>query len=100
MTRSGNENAARFYNSPMPPHVHKVLAYITRPAADGRLQLLVFTQPAWQDGQEDPGVQVPAGTVDPGETPELAVLREAFEEAGLSGLAIRVKLGELYQEEW
>ena len=38
----------------MSTHVHKVLAYITRWRA-GRQELLVFTQPAWQDGQEDPG---------------------------------------------
>ena len=39
------------------------------------------------------GVQVPAGTVEPGESPGEGVLREAQEETGLDGLTIRRFLG-------
>ncbi|CAN0515446.1 unnamed protein product, partial [Phaeothamnion confervicola] len=39
------------------------------------------------------GVQLPAGTMEAGETPEDAVLREAFEETGLAGLRIVRFLG-------
>jgi 8-oxo-dGTP pyrophosphatase MutT (NUDIX family) len=63
----------------------KVVAYITR--GD---QLLVFSQP---NGFEA-GIQVPAGTMEPGEKPEEAVLREAFEETGLAGLEIVSFLGD------
>ncbi|MGH2547860.1 MAG: NUDIX hydrolase [Thermomicrobiales bacterium] len=63
----------------------KVVAYVTRDD-----QLLVFSQP---NGTEA-GIQVPAGTMEPGETPEVAVLREAFEETGLAGLEIVSFLGE------
>lgn len=42
----------------------------------------------------DAGIQVPAGTMEDGETPEAAVLREAFEETGLAGLSIVRLLGQ------
>jgi 8-oxo-dGTP diphosphatase len=67
--------------------VEKVLAYITRERT-GRVELLVFTQPAAPEA----GVQVPAGTVDPGETPEQAVLREVLEESGLTGVMLAAHL--------
>ena len=56
---------------------HRAYAYIT----NGR-RLLPFTHP------ESPGagVQVPAGTIEPGESPKHAVMREAREETGLAGL--------------
>ena len=56
---------------------HRAYAYIT----NGR-RLLLFTHP------ESPGagVQVPAGTIEPGESPKHAVMREAREETGLAGL--------------
>ena len=63
---------------------NKAVAYITR--GD---QLLVFSHPAFPEA----GIQVPAGTIEPGEAPEDAVLREAHEETGLSGLAVRSFLG-------
>lgn len=63
----------------------KVVAYITR--GD---RLLVFSQP---NGVEA-GIQIPAGTMESGETPEEAVLREAYEETGLSNLEIVSFLGE------
>ena len=41
----------------------------------------------------DAGVQVPAGTVESGESPEDGALREAREETGLAGLTVRRSLG-------
>jgi 8-oxo-dGTP pyrophosphatase MutT (NUDIX family) len=52
------------------------VCYITR-VSDGVSQLLVL------HGHPDGGVQVVAGGVDDGETPEQAAIREAWEEAGL-----------------
>lgn len=63
----------------------KAFAYITR----GN-QLLVFEHPH----EPQAGIQVPAGTLEPGETPEAGVLREAYEETNLSGLKIVRFLGE------
>ncbi|MPY67295.1 NUDIX domain-containing protein [Deinococcus sp. SDU3-2] len=54
----------------------KVLAYITRRPDE----LLVFEH---ESGFVDAGIQVPAGGLEPGETPEVAVLRETLEESGL-----------------
>ena len=56
---------------------HRAYAYITSGS-----RLLLFTQP----GTPEAGIQVPAGTIGPGEKPEDAVMREAKEETGLSGL--------------
>lgn len=64
--------------------LHKVAAYITC-----NRQLLVFIQPDYPEA----GVQVPAGTVGEGEPLDDAVLREAQEETGLSGLVIEAYLG-------
>ena len=64
---------------------HKVFAYITY----GH-RLLVFRHPDVPEA----GVQVPAGTVETHERPEDAVLREAFEETGLSDLTLDCYLGE------
>ena len=64
--------------------VGKVLAYITH---HGRL--LVFRQPAFPGAD----IQVPAGTMEPGEAPAEAVLREVEEETGLANLRIVAFLG-------
>jgi 8-oxo-dGTP diphosphatase len=64
--------------------VHKVVAYIT----DGD-KLLVFSHPHHPEA----GIQVPAGTVEEGESPIDAVLREAREETGLDELEVRSYLG-------
>lgn len=66
--------------TPKLPTVAKVSAFITR----GR-QLLVFRKP-FHPGT---GTQVPAGTIEPDETPEHAVIREATEETGLTGFVLR-----------
>ena len=63
----------------------KVFAYITQ----GN-DLLVFEH---EDAPEA-GIQVPAGTLEDGETPEQGVLREAKEETGLEKLSIVRFLGE------
>jgi 8-oxo-dGTP pyrophosphatase MutT (NUDIX family) len=63
------------------------VAYIVR---DGRLVVFVHAD---DEGFDESGVQVPAGTVQDGELPEQAVLREAFEETGLPGLRIARYLG-------
>jgi 8-oxo-dGTP diphosphatase len=68
--------------------VEKVLAYITRWGSNG-LELLVFEH---VDAPEA-GIQVPAGTVEEGETPAEAVLREAEEEVGLTGLTVERYIG-------
>ncbi len=65
----------------------KVVAYIIR---DGRL--LVFIH-ADHESPLTAGLQVPAGTVRPGEFPRAAVLREAFEETDLRGLRVDRFLG-------
>ncbi len=74
---------------------HKVLAYITR-QRNGARQLLVFKH---RDHPEA-GVQVPAGTVEPGEPIEAALFREAHEESGLDSLRLVRKLDEHLEKNW
>ena len=66
------------------PDYQKVLAYVVRLDKSGDLELLVFTH----SDQPEAGLQVPAGTVDDGETPELAVVRELEEESGLRDIPL------------
>jgi 8-oxo-dGTP pyrophosphatase MutT (NUDIX family)/GNAT superfamily N-acetyltransferase len=71
-----------------PRYLGKAFAYVTRARA-GRMQLLVFTHvdaPA-------AGLQVPAGTLEVGELPESAVVREAREETGLERFGTPALLG-------
>ncbi|MCY4107452.1 MAG: NUDIX domain-containing protein [Chloroflexi bacterium] len=63
--------------------VEKVVAYVTKGT-----HLLVFRHVDF-----DAGIQVPAGTLEPGESPRDGVLREAEEETGLDGLEVRRFLG-------
>lgn len=64
---------------------HKAFAYITR-----RGRLLVFRHPLAPEA----GIQVPAGTIREQERPKDAVMREAREETGLTGLVLDCFLGE------
>jgi 8-oxo-dGTP pyrophosphatase MutT (NUDIX family) len=61
------------YTTP-PTYVPKACVYVTR---GGGSQLLVFEA----DGHED--LQVPKGTIEPGESPWTAARREVAEESGL-----------------
>ncbi|MFD6347370.1 NUDIX domain-containing protein [Streptomyces roseolus] len=64
----------------------KVLCYVVR---DDRLLVHRHTDFPW----EEVGVQVPAGSIRAGETPEAAALREVREETGLQDFKIVRKLG-------
>lgn len=69
----------------MPPIKHKVYAYITH--SDRRL---IFSHPDFPEA----GLQVPGGTMEAGEDPADAVMREAFEETGLRNLRLGTFLGQ------
>ncbi|MEU0216563.1 NUDIX domain-containing protein [Streptomyces sp. NPDC006265] len=64
----------------------KALCYIVR---DGQLLVHRHVDFSW----EEVGVQVPAGSIREGETPEAAALREAREETGLTDFKIVCKVG-------
>jgi len=66
--------------------VEKVSAFVTRDGESGR-ELLVIRHPL-------AGIQIPAGTVEFGETPEQAVLREVVEGSGLKQVEILSRLSE------
>ncbi len=78
----------------------KVVAYLVR-ARPALTELLVF-----EHTDENAGVQVPKGTIDKGETPEQALLRELSEEAGidnvrnLTQLDTMIHRDEKEPEEW
>jgi 8-oxo-dGTP pyrophosphatase MutT (NUDIX family) len=65
----------------------KVVCYVVR--GD---ELLVFRH--LDEEWDESGLQVPAGSVEPVETPEDAALREAREETGLESVRLVRKLGE------
>jgi hypothetical protein len=58
----------------------KVVVYLLRNRASS-VELLVFSQPKFPEA----GIQVPAGTINRGESPEVAAIRELGEEAGSVG---------------
>ena len=70
----------------MSPIVHKVTCFIIRRIGKGT-DLLLFNHP-------DVGIQIPAGTVNPGEDPEAAARREASEESGQNNLVFLRLLGQ------
>lgn len=59
---------------------NRVCCYITRGAAPGDHELLVFEH---SDPGLEPGLQIVGGGIEPGEDPAEAALRETWEEAGL-----------------
>ena len=69
----------------MPKLVKKVLVYVTR--GD---EILVFRHRDFPDA----GLQVPGGTIDEGEKPDDAVMREVFEESGLADVRLVRFLGQ------
>lgn len=64
--------------------LEKVTAFVVRKLASGR-ELLILQHPT-------AGYQVPAGTVKPGEAPQVAVLREVAEETGLAEVVIDTEI--------
>ncbi|MET8835840.1 NUDIX domain-containing protein [Micromonospora sp. NPDC004540] len=71
----------------VPPRL-RVAAYVLRRTPDGP-ELLVFDHVDFPEA----GTQVPAGGVEPGETPAEAAVREVAEETGLTGVAAVAELG-------
>lgn len=69
--------------------VHKVVAYVTHRRGDV-VRLLVFEHPL-------AGVQLPAGTVEPDESPDQAALREVAEETGVTTCQIHTKLSSMQE---
>lgn len=67
----------------------KVFAYITNAG-----RLLVFRHVDYPQA----GIQVPGGTVEPGESFEEALLREVVEETGLTGLKLVRLVGEQFRD--
>jgi 8-oxo-dGTP pyrophosphatase MutT (NUDIX family) len=65
--------------------IEKVTAFVTRQTDTG-IELLLFEHPR-------AGIQIPAGTVNGGETPEEAVQREVAEETGLTDRMVSQFLG-------
>ena len=68
----------------MKPTRDRVFTYITQ---GSRLLVIEYVDHSYADRQ------IPGGTIEPGESPEQAALREATEETGLSGLKIVSFLG-------
>lgn len=66
----------------------KAYAYIIRSSNQGT-KFLVFTQ----QGHPEAGVQIPGGTIDEGESPQSALIREIEEESGLANLTDFEEIG-------
>lgn len=72
------------------PALEKVTAFLTRQVGSKR-QLLLFRHPT-------AGIQLPAGTVEPDEPPEQAVIRELIEETGIGACRRVALLGTLVKD--
>ncbi|REJ11089.1 NUDIX hydrolase [Halobacillus trueperi] len=68
--------------------IKKAYGYVTR-IIEGRPQVLVLQHPV-----AEAGIQIPKGTVQPGEETQNAVLREMEEETGLRNLRVEQLLAE------
>lgn len=68
--------------------IRKVVAYVTRTGANGKPELLVFDHRDFPEA----GTQVVAGSIDDGELPEVAAIREVEEESGVLGCRILSRL--------
>ena len=73
----------------MPARKDKVYCYIT--SGD---RLLIFRHVDFPEA----GIQVPGGSIEPGEAPDAAALREAEEETGLRDLSLVGLLGEVERD--
>ena len=67
--------------------LEKVTAFVTKEQTAG-VELLLFRHPF-------AGIQLPAGTVEPGESPDKAAIREVWEETGLRDVTIKQPLGSI-----
>lgn len=74
--------------------LEKAFGYITRQYEE-RLQVLVFEQ-----NTVGAGIQIPKGTVEEGETPLEAVMREMVEETGLTNLIVQGLIAQDYAEHY
>ncbi|OEC00679.1 DNA mismatch repair protein MutT [Lysinibacillus sphaericus] len=74
--------------------LEKAFGYITR-KYDDRIQVLVFEQ-----NTEGAGIQIPKGTIEDGETPLEAVIREMVEETGLTNLEVQGLIAQDYAEHY
>ena len=74
----------------VPTLKRKAFAYVTHDHPEYGQRLLIFSHP----NAPEAGLQVPAGTIQPGESPDAAVLREAHEETGLDDFDLVGFLGE------
>lgn len=71
----------------------RAVCYVMRGLADQAEVLVLRHEPQPGDSWVQPGVQLPAGGVESGETPAQAAVREAFEETGLTNLVGPAYLG-------
>jgi 8-oxo-dGTP pyrophosphatase MutT (NUDIX family) len=73
----------------------RVFAFIIRHSIAGH-DLLIFDHL----GYPEAGVQVPGGTIEPGETPDDAIMREVHEESGIETVTILRKLPAVEVTDW